>query len=795
MENGLSMFVRHDELHRNQRALMREWLRVLIFVVLSCAGSSQGWGRDESAVLTFTHVPIGGAGATIGISSVPSANLLLARTDQYGCYLSVNNSQWTPLIKVSTFPAGIATVTTSGAPLGNGSGECIADPGNVNNIWLETNGGIFLSSNQGASFSKTCYPPQTPSLSPSQVQATKTFSHFIAVDPNNSNVVYMSTPGSGLIGTFDKGTTCFTISGVGTASALGGSGGGHLIAFDTAAGTTNLCPHGVSRCTKNIYVSTYGKGVYKSTDGGVSWTLTVSTPTTHVSMAADNVGNLWFLDNSNNNGLGALRKYNGTTWSSPSIVSYGVGIAIDPNRCASDATCHIAVMLGGGTGASGVVSTTTGGRSWNTAQMITTTSNDVPWLADFLNAGFGQYPGGAAFDNLGHVYTGGEGVFFNTPPTAGKAVTFISQTAGIEESLSTSIVTSANTSGKLLVATWDLNCFVNLAMPYASFPTTANRGCYSTNGRGLQHTYNVDWASTDPSFFVALSDNQQGYTGGSYTSYAGKSADGGVSWSGISPPPPVSAGGYYAGCIAAASSTNYLWAPTDGVGGNVAPYYTVDSGSTWSQIRVSGATGGWPWRGFLPSKICASDRDTASNPNTFYLYNWNTGSGRDAIVKCTNGGASCAIQSSPNMGGNAQFLPVLKTVPGKAGHLFLSNAGNSPIDSSTGKLVYSTDGGVHTRTVPKLTGVLAYGFGGAFTGHTYPAIVVAGVYNGVYGIWRSIDWDGAQTWQQISTYPRDLPLTMEDIDGDKMIPNVFYYTTNSGVFCSAPSTSYCNGGT
>jgi hypothetical protein len=134
MENGLSMFVRHDELHRNQRALMREWLRVLIFVVLSCAGSSQGWGRDESAVLTFTHVPIGGAGATIGISSVPSANLLLARTDQYGCYLSVNNSQWTPLIKVSTFPAGIATVTTSGAPLGNGSGECIADPGNVNNV-------------------------------------------------------------------------------------------------------------------------------------------------------------------------------------------------------------------------------------------------------------------------------------------------------------------------------------------------------------------------------------------------------------------------------------------------------------------------------------------------------------------------------------------------------------------------------------------------------------------------------------------------------------------------------------
>jgi hypothetical protein len=147
------------------------------------------------------------------------------------------------------------------------------------------------------------------------------------------------------------------------------------------------------------------------------------------------------------------------------------------------------------------------------------------------------------------------------------------------------------------------------------------------------------------------------------------------------------------------------------------------------------------------------------------------------------------------MGANAQYFGVIKTVPGTAGHIFLSNAGQLPVSSSFGSMKYSINQGKTWTTVRNMTGVTAFGFGATSPDHTYPAIVVAGVYNKVYGIWRSIDWDGAKTWQQIGSYPRNLGVTILDVDGDKVIPNVFYYTTNSGLFCSAPSTAHCNGST
>ena len=43
-----------------------------------------------------------------------------------------------------------------------------------------------------------------------------------------------------------------------------------------------------------------------------------------------------------------------------------------------------------------------------------------------------------------------------------------------------------------------------------------------------------------------------------------------------------------------------------------------------------------------------------------------------------------------------------------------------------------------------MTGMTAFGFLGDDNDYTYPVIVVAGVYNKVYGIWRSIVFGMAQ---------------------------------------------------
>jgi hypothetical protein len=863
---------------------MTAFLRFIVILSLALvAPASARFPHGSSSSVVFTHVPIGGAGAVMGVSSVPSANLLLARTDQFNCYISINNSQWSPLLKTNNTPIPGPAVSSVGTPTGIGCGDAIAAPSAPTNIWVENSGQVWLSTDSGANFGSTCYPTQTDG-GPIEDQPTKAFAHILAIDPANPNIAYMGTDSNGLYATYDKGAHCFLISAVGTATNVPGgsnnitgaaSGGNHLISFDTSAGTTTTCPHSATICTNNIYVSTYGTGIYQATDAGVSgtWTLKNSTgmPTTHIGMKADPFGNLFFIDNSNSNTLGTLHKFNGTSWSIPSGGPlYGIGLDIDPNSCASAVTCHIAVVDAGGTGTSGSAFSVNGGSTWvYSTTPVVVSSADVPWIADLINNGFGSYSAGAAFDNSGHVYTGGEGAFYFTPPTSTGSVTYTSKTVGIEESLSSNVVTSAYTTGRVATGTWDVNCFVQLSQPYTSLPTTTpNRGCYATNTPVLQHTFAIDWASDTSSFFVALTDNQQ--YGAGYLSYSGKSTDGGATWATLSVPASVGASQYgmSGGCLAAASTTNYILAPSNGNAGTFTPQYTTNGGTSWNRIGLTNlmgsvtasataasgtsvltftsvpswvtagmgalddttpastqggptivskttttitlnktlsgqvtsgdsiyiSAGGWPSQNYLDAKVCAADRDTTTNPNTFYLYNWNDGVS-DAFIKCTSGGASCAIQSTPSIGANSPYSGVIKTVPGKAGNFFFSYRGNDPPDPATGSFRYYTDGGITPNIVPLMTMVFAFGFGAAAPGHTYPTIVVNGAYNGAYGIWQSIDWDGAKTWQRIGTYPKNLAVYIKDIDGDKVIPNVFYYTTNSGLFCSAPSTAYCNGGT
>lgn len=768
--------------------------RLFSILVLACiAFSALGWGRHGTPSIVASAVLVGGAGNVIGTASVPSqGDLKLGKTDQYGCYAKLGSGHWRQLITPTAMPVGVAAISSTGLPLvGNSNGACdeaVGSPSN-NDIWVGVNGSVFFSTDRTA-FNTTCYPAQGSSVAPGNIPGLKGIGHLIAVDPANPSIAYMSTPASGLEGTWDKGTSCFVISGVSTATGTP-SGAGHIIAFDTSGGTTATCPHSATICTKNIYVCTNGRGVYFSGDAGATWALKNSAgmPTTCLYMAADPFGNVWFLDNANNNGLGALHKYNGTAWSIPvsGAIIFGVGVDVDPNACSAANTCHIGIITGGGTGASGTAISADGGGTFNVAQTITFSSPTVPWIADAQTV-TGIFPHGGAFDNLGQMWSGGEGPFKVTPPTVGSTVTFTSDAVGVEESLSSSIVTSPNTSGKALLATWDLNCFL-LVAPFTSYPTTAaNRGCYSTNASELQHTYNTAWASADPSFFVALTDNQQGY-GGVYHSYWGKSSDGGLTWSSLGQPAAIAASGYQGGCITAASTTNFLAAPTDGNGGSVFPYYTTNGGANWTQITVSGVTAGWPFSYINWNKVCDADRILA---NTFYIYNWNDGvTGNDAVIKCTSGGASCAIAGRPGFGVNRQYLPILKTATDGAGHLFLGYGG--ALDAPNGGFAYSTDGGVTYTTDAAFKGVAAIGLGKAAAGHTYSQIVVVGFRSGVYGVWRSIDWDGAKTWQQVATYPYNWAAIIQDVDGDKVIPGVFYLTGASGSFCLSPSTAYCNG--
>jgi hypothetical protein len=82
------------------------------------------------------------------------------------------------------------------------------------------------------------------------------------------------------------------------------------------------------------------------------------------------------------------------------------------------------------------------------------------------------------------------------------------------------------------------------------------------------------------------------------------------------------------------------------------------------------------------------------------------------------------------------------------------------------------------------------GYGKAQPGKSYPAILVTGFYNGIYGIWRSVD-DGSHgsttctngTWQMIpgSDFPVGMTGT-NDITGDPNAYGYFYGSTGAADF-------------
>ncbi len=199
---------------------------------------------------------------------------------------------------------------------------------------------------------------------------------------------------------------------------------------------------------------------------------------------------------------------------------------------------------------------------------------------------------------------------------------------------------------------------------------------------------------------------------------------------------------------------------------------TSQQGSgTISNWTVRQTTGWGPFAANKATKLCTADRVDA---NTFYLYNYLI----PGVYKSTDGGATWAKVYSSSLGGSAAYGGVLKSVPGKAGHLFYC-------DIIGGTPKRSTDHGA-TWTVVKdgstdFSNTTAFGFGATFPGQSYPAIYIAG-FNGTntvptnYGIWRSID--NAVTWTKLTDFPNGVVQIVNDLDGDKTTPGTIYGATS-----------------
>ncbi|RYE86244.1 MAG: hypothetical protein EOO75_15960 [Myxococcales bacterium] len=375
-----------------------------------------------------------------------------------------------------------------------------------------------------------------------------------------------------------------------------------------------------------------------------------------------------------------------------------------------------------------------GGDTWKGAQTPNArVATDIPWLA-WTEESY-MTTSDLAFDPLqpDRIWFA-QGIGFWSADLVGAPdqVTFTSQSRGIEQLVANQVISPPG--GKPIAAAWDRPLF-RIDDPDV-FPATHG----PDREQSIQMGWAVDWATSDPTFLVAVINWQSEKTG--------YSTDGGVTWQPFATHPPFFTSGKLRGGIAASSPQNIVWAPSD----NGRPHSTQDGGQSWQECVFpglpAGDESGFGWARWFNRHIVAADR---VEPGTFYIYNYLKG-----VYRSQDGAASWQLVKEGELGSFTGYNARLRAVPGQAGHLFFTGGHqggdpNDPVPAADIPLFRSTDGGTTWQPIAGTREIYDVSFGEPFAGGAYPSIYVVGTVNGVYGVHRSDD-EGA-TWKQVGQWP------------------------------------------
>jgi len=263
-------------------------------------------------------------------------------------------------------------------------------------------------------------------------------------------------------------------------------------------------------------------------------------------------------------------------------------------------------------------------------------------------------------------------------------------------------------------------------------------------------SWSLDWMGSNPSNLVVLNCCQ--YNWSALGNMSGYSTNGGLTWT-LFDSRPLPTNDFFYGVIAVSASNldNIVWVPANSRG----PYYTKDRGATW---HVSSNAITPPWINHtLNRKHMAADKVL---DGVFYLYHANS----NAIYRSNDGGVTWQRSAAAPFG--YRYNPVMKAMPGHAGHVWMAEGKEQ---ATVGPLWRSTDGGVTWLRVTNglLQQAFNVGFGKAAPGKSYPTLFIAGVVNGVRGVYRSTD--EGMSWDRICVNPLGIWDSIDAMDGDKEV--------------------------
>ncbi len=492
-------------------------------------------------VPVWSTVPLGGGGFVTGFASNATGGVIYCRTDVGGAF------RWSPTGDVAGNGTWVSLSDTM-VPFGtaNASGmmgveSIAADPSNASRVYIAAGNGIYVSDNQGASWTLI-----SPAIAMLPNGGYKSCGERLAVDPNNPNIVWYGSINNGLqkgdktsgtwvwtqvstasvpVGTANAGVTfvaCDKNSGstLVYAGVVGTATTGGLYKFDgttwskvgVTSGQTLTGPRRAQIASNGtLYLTAGGEGVFKMLRGTSTVLNQLSNlPTTMLYQSGsvqyqgvavdpnDATGNTVYIAEGNwqyqyNN---IWRSTNGgTSWSTQDTIFNGVspnGSTISNSRTEPDGTPSM-----------------TGYWFGNTSSLLINPSNSSElWAGDF----FGVLRTRDA-QNLGN----------NTlPPSGPGGCQWYTLQKGQEETV-VAVVKNAPTGGKLLTGVGDVGGARYTDITVRPYGAGGNRFSNPSGG----NTTSLDFSESDPNTWVRASvQNASQWTAG-----AGSfSKDGGASW-------------------------------------------------------------------------------------------------------------------------------------------------------------------------------------------------------------------------------------------------------------------------
>lgn len=502
-----------------------------------------------------------------------------------------------------------------------------------------------------------------------------------------------------------------------------------------------------------VYAGVYGEGVFRSGDGGATFSKAGEAPVkiSDLSLSAD--GDTLYVS-AWEQGIHRLREAKtGAAWED-----------ISPEKAkfrTVTASPHAPGVVMTAKGEYGSLShfhiSTDGGTTWKQRKDREVRQN-IPWHGR-------GYPGSAisqiAFDPADpkRVYFTDWYAFWRTDDwTASPVVWDNSMTAGHEEVVN--VVLSAahpeNPAGAVLHSGHaDVNGFTHTGLCQ---PPAKNVG--QSGVEAMQEVTGIDFAESDPAFVVMLGgigwDTKEGLVA--------TSSDGGLTWQ-------AQAGfdkGWGAGRIAVSARDARSLVAAGQAGGVV---FSADGGLTWSRSAGAPPASDFGLGGvFNYRQTLCSDRVNGD----FYLYARKTGQ----TYRSRDGGRCFA--ATAKLGRSSDPVIYLRSTPGQAGHLWLADGE---------RLQCSRDGGETWQTVPGLRRVTMVALGKAAPESTYPAVYLWGRRAGDAsdGCLRSTD--RGVTWQRIDSDTQRAGNVPQALAADRSVfGRVFVGTNGSGVWHGEPGS-------